>query len=163
MKNLLAVLLLLSSSFVAFAQNKTFPEAKIKALDGSEVDLKDTYSKNSYTLISFWATWCGPCKRELDAISELYQSWKTQYGLEVIAVSMDDVRGLAKVPVMVKSKGWEFKVFSDVNSSLSQMLNFKSIPQSYLVDKNGTILYAHSGYSPGDEFEVEDIIKKVKN
>jgi thiol-disulfide isomerase/thioredoxin len=162
MKNILAFALLLSFVVTGLSQPKVFPSAKIKTLDGNEVDLKDSYSQNEYTLIAFWATWCGPCKRELDAFSELYQSWKTQYNFDIVAVSMDDARGLAKVPVMVKSKGWEFKVLTDTNSSLSQILNFKSIPQSYLVDKAGNIVYAHSGYIPGDEFELEDVMKKGK-
>lgn len=140
--------------------DRVFPDATLKQLDGKSISVKSEFAKNKLTFVSFWATWCAPCKRELDAMAELYPGWKTKYGVQIMAISVDDARGFAKVPALVKSKGWEYNILVDSNQALQQALNFQSIPQSFLVDQEGNILYAHTGYSPGDEFELEDLFKK---
>ncbi|HMP30489.1 MAG TPA: TlpA disulfide reductase family protein [Saprospiraceae bacterium] len=148
-------------SLLALGQDgKKFPDVQIKTLDGKSVNTSNIVSNHKYTFVSFWATWCGPCKRELDAIAEVYNNWKNDYDLEVVAISIDDTRGAAKIPALVKQKGWTYTILVDGNASLQQILNFNSIPQSYLLDQNGNIIYAHSGYSPGDEFQIEGKIKK---
>ena len=152
-------LIVMSTAIIA---QKPFPSATLKTIEGKSVDIKSYTSKGKITVISFWATWCSPCKRELDAIAELYPTWKEKYDVEFIAISIDDARGIAKVPGMVKSKGWEYTILSDMNSTLPQLLNFKQIPQSYLLDQKGNIVYSHNGYNPGDEFELEEKIKKLK-
>ncbi|MCB0645219.1 MAG: TlpA family protein disulfide reductase [Saprospiraceae bacterium] len=147
-----------ATSFVA--DDRIFPDATLKTLDGKSVSIKDELAKNKLTYVSFWATWCAPCKRELDAMAELFPGWREKYNLNVIAISVDDARGFAKVPSLVKSKGWEYVILSDMNNTLQQSLNFQSIPQTFLVDAQGNILYSHTGYSPGDEFELEELFKK---
>lgn len=146
------------SSFIA--DDRVFPDASLKTLDGKSVSMKDELAKTKLTYVSFWATWCAPCKRELDAMAELFPGWKDKYDLQIVAISVDDARGFAKVPALVKSKGWEYTILSDMNNNLQQSLNFQSIPQSFLVDAQGNILYSHTGYSPGDEFELEELFKK---
>ena len=157
---LLTGLIFLALQPVFGQDGKKFPEVTIKTMDGKNITTSEVIKKNKYTFISFWATWCGPCKRELDAISEVHNNWKNDYGLEVVAISIDDARGAAKIPALVKQKAWNYTVLLDGNASLQQILNFNSIPQSYLVDQEGNIIYAHSGYTPGDEFQIEEKIKK---
>ena len=111
--------------------------------------------------MSFWATWCSPCKRELDAIMDVYPDWQEEYDVELLAITIDDARSLAKVPAMIETKGWEYTVLADVKRELQKSLNFQTVPQTFLIDKNGEIVYTHSGYNPGDEFELEDEIKKL--
>ncbi len=133
----------------------------LKTLDNKTVDIMDYIGKGKPVYISFWATWCTPCKRELDAVHEVYEDWKKEYDVEVIAITIDNTRGLRKVPGMVASKGWEFLVLSDVNSDMKRSLNFQAVPQSYLIDKDGKIVYSHSGYAPGDEYDIEDHLKEM--
>ena len=154
----LSLIMLICSSFT---DTISFPSATVKTLEGKSVEIKDYIGQGKITVVSFWATWCSPCKRELDAIGDLLPAWKEKYNLEVLAVTLDNSRGLAKVPAIVQSKGWEFIVLSDSNQALQQALGFQSIPQSYLLDGKGNIVYSHTGYSPGDEFELEDEIKKI--
>ena len=133
----------------------------LKTLDNKTVNIKDYIGKGKPVFISFWATWCTPCKRELDAIHEVYEEWKKSYGVEVIAITIDNTRGLRKVPGMVASKGWEFTVLSDANEDLKRSLNFQAVPQSFLLDGDGKIVYSHSGYAPGDEYDLEDELKSL--
>jgi cytochrome c biogenesis protein CcmG/thiol:disulfide interchange protein DsbE len=132
-----------------------FPSVPVKTLDGKTVNTHDYTTKGKITVISFWATWCTPCKRELDAINEMYGEWTEKYNMQLLAITIDDARGLTKVPAMVQSKGWEFTVLADNKQELQQMLNFQTIPQTFLLNDKGEIIYAHNGYNPGDEIELE--------
>ncbi len=132
-----------------------FPSVPVKTLDGKTVNTHDFTAKGKITVISFWATWCTPCKRELDAINEMYGEWTEKYNMQLLAITIDDARGLTKVPAMVQSKGWEFTVLADNKQELQQMLNFQTIPQTFLLNDKGEIVYAHNGYNPGDEIELE--------
>ncbi|MFT4533814.1 MAG: cytochrome c biogenesis protein CcmG/thiol:disulfide interchange protein DsbE, partial [Saprospiraceae bacterium] len=75
--------------------------------------------------------------------------------------TIDDARGVAKVPAMVAAKGWDYTVLSDSKQELQRALNFQTVPQTFLLNGAGEIVYTHSGYSPGDEFELEEEIKKA--
>lgn len=159
-KYLLATALLLASVHLS-AQNKTLPEVSVKNLDGETINIKDFATNGKITVLSFWATWCHPCKRELDAIADLYPDWQEEYDMELVAITIDDARSLRKVKPMVASKGWEYTVLSDVNEDLKRALNFQTVPMTYLIDQNGNIIYEHNSYTPGDEYELEDKIKKL--
>ncbi len=138
--------------------DKTLPNVVVKRLDGSTVNIQDYGQNGKITVLSFWATWCSPCKRELDAIAELYPEWQEKYNVELVAVTIDDARAISKVRPIIEQKGWPFEVLSDANQELKQALNFQAIPQTFVVDEKGEIVFEHSGYQPGDEYELEDAI-----
>lgn len=136
----------------------TIPAIDVKTLEGKTVSIKEYVGQGKITVISFWATWCSPCKRELDAIAEIYPDWQEEYGVELIAITIDDARSMAKVPALVETKGWEYTILADSKRELQKALNFQSVPQTFLLDAEGNIIYTHSGYNPGDEIELEDKI-----
>ncbi|MBK8051722.1 MAG: TlpA family protein disulfide reductase [Saprospiraceae bacterium] len=105
---------------MTLAFGNPFPTVNIKSLDGKQVSTTDYTSKGKITIVSFWATWCTPCKRELDVLNELYSEWVEKYDIQLLAITIDDARGLSKVPSMVKTKGWEFTVLADSNRSCSK-------------------------------------------
>ena len=110
--------------------------------------------------MSYWATWCSPCKKELDAVKNLYDGWKKD-GIEVIAVTIDNAQQLNKVKPLANQKKWSYIVLSDVNSESLRLLNFQTIPQTFVVNNMGEIVYSHSGYTPGDEFELDKKLKSL--
>ncbi|MBK8515017.1 MAG: TlpA family protein disulfide reductase [Saprospiraceae bacterium] len=148
-------------SLSLIGSNNPFPSVNIKTLDGKPVNTSDYTSKGKITIVSFWATWCTPCKRELDAVNDLYSEWVEKYDIQLLAITIDDARGLAKVPAMVQTKGWEFTVLADSKQELQQSLNFQTIPQTFLLNQKGEIVYAHNGYNPGDELELEKKISEL--
>jgi peroxiredoxin len=150
----------LASAFVQ--PYSTVPSVNVKTMEGQTVNIQDYLNDGQLTIMSFWATWCSPCKRELDAISEIYPEWQENYNVQLLAITIDDSRTMAKVPALVESKGWEYTVLSDSRKELQKALNFQTVPQTFLVNGKGEIVYTHSGYNPGDEFELEEEIKKLR-
>ena len=148
---LLAAFLLSASAPVA----KQLPNITIADLQGKPVNIVEFTKKNKLTVLSFWATWCSPCKRELDAVSELYPDWQEKMGVELVAITIDNARALSQVKPIIEEKGWEYSFLVDSKQELQQALGFQAIPQTFIVNDEGTILYQHEGYNPGDELELE--------
>lgn len=161
MKKSLLLLAVLFVTVVAFAQ-KTLPSANIKTLAGQSINAQELGKSGKITVISFWATWCSPCKKELDAIKDYYEEWQDKYGVELIAISVDDTRTAAKIPAMVEEKGWKYRVLVDPGKELQTAANIQSVPHTFLLDKAGNIVFEHTGYTPGDELELEERIKELK-
>ena len=161
MKIVLSIILLtaVSFGFTSHETSKKLPDITITDLQGKPVNIQEHAKKSKITILSFWATWCAPCKRELDAISELYPTWQTEYSTNLVAITIDNARALTQVKPLIEEKGWEFDILVDTKQELQQALNFQAIPQTFVVDAEGNILYQHEGYTPGDEYELEKIIK----
>ncbi len=162
-KLLLVTLLVFATSF-AFAQKQAIPASlSMETLKGEKVNLKDYVAKKGkITVISFWATWCKPCKEELDNIySDYYDAWVDDYDIEFIAISMDNSRTKSKVAGLVDTKGWEFDILCNPNNTAYQAIGFNSVPFTLLLDAEGNIVYKHTGYKSGDEEDLEEAIQKA--
>lgn len=161
MKKTLLVLAAVFFTVAAYAQ-KTLPSANVKTLEGQTINVQELGKTGKITVISFWATWCSPCKKELDAIMDYYDEWQEKYGIELVAISVDDARSAAKVPGMVKEKGWKYRILLDPAKELQTAANIQAVPHTYVLDQNGVIIFEHNGYTPGDELELEDLFKELK-
>ena len=134
-------------------------------LKGKKVNLKEYIAdKEKVTVISFWATWCKPCKEELDNIAaDYYDDWVDTYDIAFLAISMDNSRTQSKVPGIVDTKGWEYDILCNPENTAFQSLGFNSVPFTLLIDQKGNIVYKHSGYKSGDEEDLEAAIEKASN
>lgn len=160
MKQVILVIGFLGFSLGIFAQ-KTLPSVEVKTLAGETINITDYANNGKITILNFWATWCTPCKKELDALMDFYPEWRDDHGVEFIAITIDNARGLPKVPAIVKQKGWEYTILSDVKQELQNALSFRSVPQMFILNKKGEIVYSHSTYVPGFEYELDDKIKEL--
>lgn len=160
---LIAVLIFISFSISnSNAQDgKKLPSINVTNMNGEKVDISTLVGKGNIVVINFWATWCVPCKKELNNISEMYDEWKEKYKVEVVAVSIDDSKNTAKVKTTVDGSGWGFTVMLDPNQDLMHALNFQAPPYSLIIDKSGNIVETHAGYVDGDEFLMEEKIKEL--
>jgi len=149
-------------SFVTLSgDGDKIPSSIVKKLDGSKVN-SNTFSNNGKPIIiSFWATWCKPCKKELDAIAENYAEWTKETGVKLIAISIDDARSSGKVVTDVKSKGWEYEVYIDENQDFKRAMNVNNVPHTFIVDGSGKIVWSHNSYTEGDEEKLYENVKKV--
>lgn len=155
--------LALALSFCSLAQTRTLPDIRLQALDGSTVHFADTMTSNNGkpVIISFWATWCKPCIRELKNINDLYEDWQEETGVKLVAVSIDDARNMARVAPFVNAQGWEYDVFLDSNGDFRRAMNVNNVPHTFLLDGKGNIVWQHNSYTEGDEYELQEVIEKV--
>ena len=125
--------------------------------------LKEIIEKNDNKLyvVNFWATWCKPCVQELTAISEVYEEWQKETGVKVIAISTDDSRNSARVTPFVNARNWTYDVYLDPNGDFKRALNVNNIPHTFLINGKGEIVWQHNSYTPGDEEELYELLKKV--
>ena len=159
--------ILLSLTLIAFistfscGQNRTLPKVKVKTLNGSKVNFNEIDNGSSPIVISFWATWCKPCIKELNNIAEIYDDWQEETGVKIIAVSIDDTRSMSKVAPFVNSSDWQYEVYLDPNGNLKRAMGVSTVPHTFLLNKNKEIVWQHKSYVEGDEEKLYKEIKKI--
>jgi peroxiredoxin len=129
---------------------KKVASVKLMDMEGNEVNTAEL-GFDGPVVISFWAIWCSPCKKELNTIHELYIDWQDETGVNLVAVSIDDERTKNKVPMYVNGRGWDYTVLMDPNGDFKRAMGVNNPPHTFLLDTDGTIVYSHSGFYPGDE------------
>lgn len=154
------LLLAISALALSFAASAQLPSASLKTLDGKTVETATLNNDGKPFVISFFATWCKPCIRELRAISEVYPDWQDETGMKLIAISTDQGQNINKVKPLVDSEGWEYEILIDQNSDLLHALGIQMIPHVLIIDGNGNIVDSRSGYTEGSE---EHIIEKIRS
>lgn len=164
MKSLVAALfgILFLGSSAVYAQ-KPIPAATVKTMDGRSFDTKNISNDGKPIIISFWATWCSPCKRELNTIHEDFEDWVDETGVKLVAISIDDARNMSKVKPYVMGKGWEYEVYLDPNGDFKRAMGVNNVPHTFLIDGKGNIVWQHNSYSPGDEEELYELVTKLAN
>ena len=150
------------ASFVISNSQSDLPNVNLKTLTGKSTSIKKIAQKNELIIISLWATWCVPCKNELDAVAEVYDEWMTETDVVYYAVSIDDSRTSKRIKPMVNGKDWEFEILLDENSDLKRAFGVSTVPYTTII-KNGRVVYKHTGYTPGYEDELYNQLLKFSN
>ena len=160
MKKSILSLMLFALMFQVSAQ---LPKIKLKDVKGNSVDVSQISNNGKPIIISFWATWCKPCKAELNTIADEFDDWVDETGVKLIAVSIDDARSASRVEPYINAMGWEYTVLMDPNGNMKRAMNVNNVPHTFLLDGNGKIVWDHNNYSPGDEHELyEEVVKYAK-
>ena len=164
MNHFLSVLIaLFSLTSISLAQDAHIPAVMVKDIDERPFNTADISNEGNPIIINFWATWCSPCKRELNNIAELYPDWQDETGVKLIAVSIDDARNVAKVEPYINGKGWEYEILLDVNGDFKRAMNVNTVPFTFLLDGKGNIVYKHNNYAEGDEDELYQKVLELVN
>lgn len=162
MKKLFLTLALTGFVMLASAQNR-MPNVKIENEKGELIQTASLIDGKTPMIISFWSTTCKPCIRELNAINDQLVDWLDQANFRVVAVSIDDSRSASKAKAMASGYGWsDFTVLYDKNQDFKRALNVNLVPQVFVVDANGNVVYSHTGYNPGGEAELFQQILKLQ-
>lgn len=159
MKRLLTLLVILTS--VISLSQAQLPSVQLKDINGKTVDTGKLSNNGKPIIISFFATWCKPCLRELKAIHELYADWQDETGVRIILISIDDAQNAQKVKPMVNGFGWEYEVLLDPNGDFKRAMNVQNVPHVFILDGKGKIVHNHQGYTDGQEEELYEIISKL--
>lgn len=147
--------------YVASGSDSTgvqMPVAKVQNIRGKSIKTSDVIGDSGLYVICFWATWCKPCIQELNAYSDFYERWQKEFGVRLVAVSVDDARTVSKVAPYVKGRNWKFDVIMDVNSDFKRAMNVNNSPHTFIV-KNGQVIWQHAAYASGDEDDLEQQLR----
>jgi peroxiredoxin len=167
MKKLLLITLFLSSLNI-FSQedymessllklNQQVPEFLFTNKEGKSIKLSDY--KGKVILINFFATWCGPCMKEMPYIQkDLWEKHKNNDKFIILSFGRDHSQ--EEVKKFIESKKFTFPIFADEDKSIYNLFATKYIPRNYLIDSNGKVIYASTGFSEKEFEELKATIDK---
>ncbi len=145
----------------ASAKRKTIPQVNIKDVYGNVFNTANIENGGKPVIIDFWATWCTPCKRELDAINDVFDDWVKETGVKLYAISVDDPRSSSLVKPYVDGKGWSYTILLDQNSDLKRAMGVGPIPMTFVLNGKGEIVWSHTTFAQGNENDIIEVIRKI--
>ena len=159
LSNAIAFTLTLSCS-VAMSQDY-LPNVEVTNIVGESIDISEYVKDGSPKIVSLWATWCGPCRMELNALKTVAEKWEEEYGVEIITISVDIPLMVGRARKMFEVNDWDFTFFHDQDQVLMDKLKIDGIPYSMLINGSGEIKSVQTGYYPNYEKQLEKKIKKL--
>lgn len=168
MQKIILSFLFVIISFVSNAQRDSinaFPNMNVNDLYGKTTSTSTFINgTGGPILLVFWISTYKVPSKELDAIEEIYDDWKKEFNIRVIVISVDDSRTVSRVMPMVNAKGWSFEFYIDENSDFKRAMNVNSLPHTFVISKNGEIMWQKVGYLDGEEnFIYEELLKLNEN
>lgn len=127
---------------VAPVQGAFAPNFSLFNLSGEQVELKAVYEQSDLTILNFWATWCGPCQREIPDFNRFAQEYR---GRRVAIVAVNLQEKPAQVREFVRKQGMEFPVLLDTEAKVAREYYVTAIPTTFFIDREGRIRLVHRG------------------
>lgn len=133
---LTTILLLISIVDVGYA--KRIPNVEVKDLAGHPQKFENL--RGSITVLSFWATWCAPCREELPRLSKLSQDYSAK-GVRFIAVSVDEAKDRSKIEPFIRQQNINLDVWVGGNSGILDRVGLGNVvPGTIVIDKNNEVI-----------------------
>lgn len=131
--------------------------------EGNKVNTKDILNNGKPTAVLFWLTTCGPCKMKFAAIDKKYPKWKEETDFDMVAISVDWPKNTQRFRDMVAEKNWAWPVYHDFGMEFKKIMpgNLNGLPQEFLFDKNGELVYHKKRYTIGAEDILYSKIKEL--
>lgn len=135
------------------------PDFTLRTLSGSNMRLQE--QRGQVVLVNFWATWCGPCRKEMPHLNRIADKYKSS-GLVLMGVNVDDnVKNAADLSAKL---GVNFPVLLDTDKKVSRLYDLNSMPSTMVIDRSGRVRYVHRGYQDGYEDmydkQIRDLLKE---
>ena len=125
-------------------ENKPAPDFSLQDINGQTVKLSDYRGKT--VVLNFWATWCGPCRKEIPDFIELQSEYASK-GLQFIGVAIDD-QGIGVVKPYAEQAKMNYPVLIGNQDVFTKFGGSNSIPVTLIIDKKGMIRYTYVGARP---------------
>jgi thiol-disulfide isomerase/thioredoxin len=167
MKKIFGLISIILVTTVVLSQNsnvfkiKMLPAIDIKDVRGNPFNTSKINNDGKPIIISFWATWCKPCIKELTAMADVYSEWQEETGVKIYAVSIDDARSSSQVQPLVNGKSWDYTVLLDPNGDFKRAMNVGPIPHTFLINGKGEIVWQHTSFAEGGELDLIKLVRKV--
>jgi len=146
---------------------KEYPfDIELKTAAGKIVNSADILkSDGKPTVLLFWLTTCVPCRYEMKAISEKFDGWKKEANFNFYAISTDFQKNYGHFVERVKQSNWSFEAYHDVNREFRYVMpgELNGLPQTFILDKEGRIVFHKKKYRGGDENLLFEKIKQFAN
>ena len=130
------------------------PDFQLIDLQGKRQALPDYHGK--VVLLNFWATWCGPCRVEMPSMESLYQDLKDE-DFAILAISSDPQGSIVTRP-FVASQELTFPILHDSDYRVSGSYGVRTLPMSFLIDRNGTLTHRVFGARDWNSPEARELI-----
>jgi len=152
---LILVLICASVLTPVFAAD-TPPDFSLPTLEGGNVQLSQ--HKGEVVYVDFWATWCAPCRKSLPWMEQMHEKYK-DLGFTIIGVNMDGKADVAQK--FARANGVKFTIARDPKGKIAEAFGVRGMPSSYLIGRNGKIIYSHEGFRSSDKSSLEQHFKKA--
>lgn len=144
---------------------QVFPfDIDLKTENGQLLNSENILKSNGKpTVLLFWLTTCFPCKIEMEAIKKEYPGWKKQVDFNLFAISTDFEKNFPRFEKMVRENNWPWPAYNDVNREFQHVLpgELNGLPQTFIFDGEGDIVYHKRKYNSGDEHDLFEKIKEI--
>ncbi len=158
-KHFVLVAMIFTTMYADKQRDIMLPDLSVRLLDGKQVRLSVLLEEGPL-LVSFWATWCAPCKKEMRFLEEFHQKYN-ENSFRVLAISTDSPKSMSKVKSYIRAKKHTFLVGIDPNQEIAKKMNALLMPTTLILNKDRKVSWYHQGFIPGDEKEIEAQIRAV--
>ena len=158
-KRFVFVAVIITVTYADKQRDIMLPDLSVKLLDGKQVRLSVLLEEGPL-LVSFWATWCAPCKKEMIFLEKFHQKYN-ENSFRVLAISTDSPKSMSKVKSYIRAKKYTFLVGIDPNQEIAKKMNALLMPTTLILNKDRKVSWYHQGFIPGDEKEIEAQIRAV--
>ena len=133
------------------------PDFLLPDMGGQAVRLSQL--KGKVVLLNVWATWCGPCRKEMPTMEALARRLSGE-DFVLLAVSQD-VDGAVTVKPYLQEGGYTFPVLLDVQGEVGRKYGVTGYPETFIIDRQGQVVYHHIGYNDWAQSQVEETLRRL--
>jgi len=121
-------------------------------------NIKLSSLRGNVVYVDYWASWCPPCRKSFPWMNQMHSKYEAQ-GLKIIGISLDSTRKsadkfLKKMPAL-------FSIAYDHDGNTADDYEVQVMPTSYLIDREGNLIYTHKGFNNKDKQKLEEEFKKA--
>jgi peroxiredoxin len=145
-----------SASAYAIAPATAAPDFTLRTMNGPNLRLAE--QRGRVVMVTFWATWCGPCRQEMPHLNRLYEKYRAS-GFVLLGVNVDD--DAANAVALATKLGIAFPVLLDTDKGVSKLYDLSTMPSTVLIDRDGKVRYVHRGYLAGYEDTYDKQIREL--
>lgn len=146
----------LTNAANALALGQQAPDFTLKSMAGKNLNLAE--QRGNIIVINFWASWCGPCRKEMPVLQKFYNKYQ-DLGVSVWGVNVEQENQAGRD--FLADLDLKFPILFDDTNTISEKYQVEAMPTTVIIDRDGLVRYAFKGYKPGYEKKYAKAIKQL--